>query len=632
MSSGNNTIHRAAIEAQLLQAVRCGDAEATRDILARNPPTTIDINGKYDEQQDTLIHHHTTLLHEAGSAAVVRLLLTSPPPPHQPYSDVNWDTSWMLGGGTPLWCACFEGREDVVRELLGVVGVDPNKCDPLRWASWEGCAGVARLLLGHPDTDVNRVGFFPPSAPLAVALIRGNMEVAQMIAARGGTVNKESQAHVDEVMGGHDKYEQWLLKTHQQVDDNYNIRIRQLEKERSELNQALSAMASSLSQLEQNQQSTRKEKIELEAKHNTEQSNSMGPKTATTMPELNEAFRLASLFQTQLKKSAPQFLLLQESLEKLDRNLEGGTKHNEELASHLQKLSGLKGTLVTKLNESDSACKKILGKNLTVWNSEAEIQECSRKISSLTKMWGMKGMMAEKSIITVTEGCEPVDERLLEPLIVPLKPHQDDDNPFTPLQVLCTLTDTLAQLQSCRFDECTKLAGKHTVLSKELSEQETLGGTLHKAIQEMQRECSELQREHKSKWMLQRGLEGDERFIGIPGVWSMLSELLPQAQQAIVDLMVCKATSSGQQQQPGSSMATTEGAGTTLSGCAATSSFSSCQNNHNSNESNVCVECEERPPDVQLQPCGHVVLCSQCAAVMKKCPDCRSFIKGKVHL
>ncbi|KAH3732015.1 hypothetical protein Pelo_17155 [Pelomyxa schiedti] len=94
---------------------------------------------------------------------------------------------------------------------------------------------------------------------------------------------------------------------------------------------------------------------------------------------------------------------IEESLENLTRNLEGATKHKEELASHLHKLSDLKGALARKLNESDAACKKILGKNLTVQNSEAEIQECSRNITSLTKMWGMKGLMAEKNAITVTD-------------------------------------------------------------------------------------------------------------------------------------------------------------------------------------------------------------------------------------
>ncbi|KAH3764960.1 hypothetical protein Pelo_3176 [Pelomyxa schiedti] len=331
----------------------------------------------------------------------------------------------------------------------------------------------------------------------------GHMEVAQMLVAHGGTVDKESQAQVDNTMGGHYKYELWLLKSQVQT----------------ELDSKLSSLALSLTQLEQHHQSMRKEhiketselevkfnaelkaarneceklkaehtreKIHMEAKHNAatkeweqatkilnqqhaeklnqmntklkqvqeqrEESNSMGQ--TTQLPELNEAFRLATLFQTQLQKSSPQFILLQESLEKLSISLQGTTKRNEELASHLQRLSDMKGTLVRKLNESDAACKKILGKNLTVRNSEAEIQECSRNISSLTKLWGMKGLMAEKNAITVAEECEPVDERLLEHLIVPLKPQQDGGQFTPPFQALCTLTDTLAQLQSCRFDDC----------------------------------------------------------------------------------------------------------------------------------------------------------------------------------
>ncbi|KAH3762676.1 hypothetical protein Pelo_5476 [Pelomyxa schiedti] len=69
----SRTTHEAI---ELLLAAVLGNAEVTRDILARNP--TIDINARYQGS--------TTLLHEAGSAAVARLLLTSP---HRPYSDVN---------------------------------------------------------------------------------------------------------------------------------------------------------------------------------------------------------------------------------------------------------------------------------------------------------------------------------------------------------------------------------------------------------------------------------------------------------------------------------------------------------------------------------------------------------------
>ncbi|KAH3731386.1 mORN repeat protein [Pelomyxa schiedti] len=373
----------------------------------------------------------------------------------------------------------------------------------------------------------------------------------------------------------------------------------------------------------------------------------------TTHSEFREAFESAKLLQSQLLILEPQFVLLEESLRKVNDSLQRATESNEELASHLKKLTELKGTLVMKLNESDSACKKLLGQTLTVQNSESEIQECARNISTLTKkVLGIKSSAKSSTSEMETVPKEEegdgntVDDILMKPLLTVNDPQPHTFTP--PFQLLCTLSDTLAQLQRCHFDECTKLADKHTVLSKELSEQVSVGGTLHKAINETQRECSELQREHKGKWRLQRGLEGDEKFIGMPCVWSQLSELLPQAQQAIVELSLSKATLSSsacfggsqQQQQPRLPSMTTESTaagGTTLPGCTATSSsvspvLLSSVPNCNNNESNVCVECEERPPDVQLQPCGHVVLCSQCAAVMKKCPHCRTFIKDKIHL
>ncbi|KAH3765252.1 hypothetical protein Pelo_2898 [Pelomyxa schiedti] len=107
---------------------------------------------------------------------------------------------------------------------------------------------------------------------------------------------------------------------------------------------------------------------------------------------VREAFESAKLLQSQLLILEPQFVLLKESLRKVNDSLQRATESNEELASHLKKLTELKGTLVMKLNESDSACKKLLGQTLTVHNSESEIQECARNISTLTKkvLWGIK--------------------------------------------------------------------------------------------------------------------------------------------------------------------------------------------------------------------------------------------------
>ncbi|KAH3732013.1 phosphatidylinositol 4-phosphate 5-kinase 8 [Pelomyxa schiedti] len=411
-----------------------------------------------------------------------------------------------------------------------------------------------------------------------------------------------------------------LMEETQKEKAKDKLRIRQLEEEVSGLNTKLSAMEAKQNSAKKewetdtfffkqatkilNEQHAEELNQMKQVQDQQEECNSMRPTTA--MPELNEAFRLATLFQTQLEQSVPQFLLLQESLQNLTRNLEGATKHNEELASHLQKLSGLRCTLEGKLNKSDEGCKEILGKNLTVRNSEAEIQECSRRISSLTKIWGMQGLMAEKNIVSATEECEPVDEGLLEPLIVPLKPQ--DDEPFTPpFQLLCTLTNTLAQLQSCRFEEFTKLADRHTELSKELSEQVSIGGT----------QRGNTERMFRAEERAQEQVDASAR-----------------AQQAIVDISLSKASSCfgtnsscSQHNQP-----TPTAVGTLPGHTSSPPDVPPSTTTSGSATVMVCIECDERPPNMQFQPCGHVVLCSQCGATVRKCPHCRVPIKTKIQI
>ncbi|KAH3705896.1 hypothetical protein Pelo_19556 [Pelomyxa schiedti] len=200
------------------------------------------------------------------------------------------------------------------------------------------------------------------------------------------------------------------------------------------------------------------------------------------------AFKLATQFRSQLKQSEPEFVLLEESLNEITRNLQGAKQRNEELASHLRDLAALKDTLGKQLDETRNMCKKVLGQTLTAQNSDAEIQQCSRNISELTKK---------------VLGIKPVDGKVFEPL-----PPEGSDRllntspdyftsvgattPVEPFHFLALLTDALMQLQECRFEESTKLADQHTTLSKELSEQVALGHNLHKQIGEMQVSCLEL--------------------------------------------------------------------------------------------------------------------------------------------
>ncbi|KAH3722942.1 hypothetical protein Pelo_18352 [Pelomyxa schiedti] len=44
-----------------------------------------------------------------------------------------------------------------------------------------------------------------------------------------------------------------------------------------------------------------------------------------------------------------------------------------------------------------------------------------------------------------------------------------------------------------------------------------------------------------------------------------------------------------------------------------------------------CMECDTNICNVQFHPCQHTVVCSQCAAHMRKCPECRATITGKTN-
>ncbi|KAH3766612.1 TIR protein [Pelomyxa schiedti] len=352
------------------------------------------------------------------------------------------------------------------------------------------------------------------------------------------------------------------------------------------------------------------------------------------LPALENAFTLATQFQTQLQKASSEFVLLEKSLATIIQSLQGATQHNQSLASHLRELVALKDGLGKKLDATCEECKKALGQTLTDQSSESEIQQCSRNISELTKK-----LLEIKPVTPVMEATVLVPSPpkgfhyLMQPLI--LRVQQPPDVLSTTVAPFNLLTYTLSLLQGCNFSECTMLADKHTMLSKELAEQITLGHNLHNQIEKMQGACTDLMREHKSKWMLVRGLEGDERFIQCPDVQSLLSPLLPQAQQAIIDLMVSKAASlaaalsSSQkihqqqiqqpQQPPGT--ATKSPA---LQGCTAAQ-----QQLTTPVLVEVCIECDEEPPNVILHPCGHAVLCSECAATVRKCPQCRAPITQK---
>ena len=46
----------------------------------------------------------------------------------------------------------------------------------------------------------------------------------------------------------------------------------------------------------------------------------------------------------------------------------------------------------------------------------------------------------------------------------------------------------------------------------------------------------------------------------------------------------------------------------------------------------LCFICEETTPTIQFNPCGHLICCSSCSKLVKKCPKCRQPIKSKDNM
>ena len=67
----------------------------------------------------------------------------------------------------------------------------------------------------------------------------------------------------------------------------------------------------------------------------------------------------------------------------------------------------------------------------------------------------------------------------------------------------------------------------------------------------------------------------------------------------------------------------------TLRSLSASSSSVTSKNNTPVEE---CVICSDNKPDVQFLPCRHVVTCTTCADIVKKCVKCRQQIKDKVNV
>lgn len=48
-------------------------------------------------------------------------------------------------------------------------------------------------------------------------------------------------------------------------------------------------------------------------------------------------------------------------------------------------------------------------------------------------------------------------------------------------------------------------------------------------------------------------------------------------------------------------------------------------------EERTCKVCMDREVSIVFIPCGHLVVCQECAPSLRKCPICRGTIKGTVR-
>lgn len=54
------------------------------------------------------------------------------------------------------------------------------------------------------------------------------------------------------------------------------------------------------------------------------------------------------------------------------------------------------------------------------------------------------------------------------------------------------------------------------------------------------------------------------------------------------------------------------------------------EENQNLRDQQTCKICLEEPVSIVFLPCGHLASCVNCAPMLRRCPICRTFIKGTV--
>ncbi|KAH3744163.1 2-isopropylmalate synthase [Pelomyxa schiedti] len=341
------------------------------------------------------------------------------------------------------------------------------------------------------------------------------------------------------------------------------------------------------------------------------------------LAELNSVYNLATSVKEQLNSIAEEVKLHEDSLEQLKQSLKPAKERTAELEKHLLCMTKLKDALMKERTQSEMRCDELLGKSLTVNSSKLEIQQASSHILTLTQTF-MRTKPQESSI---TSASPDGNSEMVKPIHVD---HQCGSIFTAPPFSLREVRDTLSSLRQITLKECTNLLEKYETLSKEYSDECSRGDSLQKELDDAVCSHNQLKAECKQKRMLQGALSGDASFMICPEVHSELSSALPVAQQALTMLVL---TSSSQSLSSSCLFDPPSPSAASAIGCPlALSSLGTQASSGIASDTIQCIVCDERPRNVRLHPCGHGVLCFECASVVKKCPFCRSPIHERQNL
>jgi ankyrin repeat protein len=166
-----------AVDLRLIDAVRSGDAEAVKALLAEKT----DVNARQADGATALawaVHRN--------DVETARLLISAGADPN-PANEY---------GVTPLSLAC-ENRNAVVIEILLKAGANPNAAlwngqTPLMTCVRTGAVDAVKLLLAH-RADVNAKESIEDQTPLMWAAAGKNAEIVRLLTAQGADVHARSK-------------------------------------------------------------------------------------------------------------------------------------------------------------------------------------------------------------------------------------------------------------------------------------------------------------------------------------------------------------------------------------------------------------------------------------------------------